>query len=60
MHILAEEVLRLKELVDEAHRVINGPSPDITGSSKLLAEASKFLDEIVQEQPRPVRTDRPG
>lgn len=52
MHILAEEVLRLKELVDDAARAIDSPSPDLARASGLLADASNFLTEIVDEQPR--------
>jgi hypothetical protein len=57
MHILAEEVLKLKELVEGANRAISQPSPDIAGATELLVEASKFLTEIVEEQPRPARTE---
>jgi hypothetical protein len=57
MHILAEEVLKLKELVDGANRVISQPSPDIAGATELLVEASNFLTEIVEEQPRLARTE---
>lgn len=55
MHILAEEVLKLKELIDGANRAISQPSPDIAGAVELLVEASTFLTEIVEEQPRPAR-----
>jgi hypothetical protein len=55
MHILAEEVLKLKELVDGANQAINAPSPDIAGASALLVEASNFLTGIVEVQPRPAR-----
>ena len=58
MHILAEEVLALKELVEGANRAINEPTPDIAGASELLVKASNFLTEIVEEQPRPARTSR--
>ena len=57
MHILAEEVLRLKELVNEAHGALSGPQPDITSATKLLTEAAEFLDEIVDQQPRPSRPE---
>lgn len=55
MHILAEEVLKLKELVEGAQSAISQRSPDITGAVELLVEASNFLAEIVEEQPRPTR-----
>lgn len=58
MHILAEEVLRLKELVNDIHNALSGPQPDITSALKLLTEASDFLEEIVDQQPRPAPAGR--